>query len=1074
MKKNRNELNNYLSYLAKRIATGLTAVLICTATADAQNKNRPEREAAGTDASQIIAGAEYVKKGVSEKYLPSFVKLSSTTRITAGNIRSFVNQNVRAEVKSDLKLVKQETDELGMEHLRYQQIIKGIPVEQSTYIFHLKNGFVTSFNGEAVKQEMPDSKPSLSVSDVLSIAKRAVPAERYMWEDAYWEKNIKERRKDPNATYFPKAELCWYAKDFNVPGKDPVFRLAYKLDIYAASPSTSKRLYIDAKTGSVLNTIPLESNCSAATVNTVFNGSRSISTDKYTATNFRLKDDCQAATIRIRDWNSATCTNAAIEIENTTNTWTTQDERFGGSVLWAAKNSYNYWKNVRSRNSYDNANGSVEGYINAVFSTTSPACTPYTDNASMSFTGGTLKVGLGSAGTLANSWGPQDIIGHEYTHAVTGSSAALTYQDESGALNESFSDIFGEATEAYILGGPDWLVGADRSSGHIRSMSNPNSKNDPDTYLGTNWYSGTNDNGGVHTNSGVQNFWFYLLVNGGSGTNDNSDAYSVSGIGLSAASAIAARSLTQYLTSSSNYSDARTNSIQAAIDLYGSCSNEVKQTTNAWYAVGVGARFFDATASVTSNYNGRDVSCHNVCDGSATVSVISGILPTYSWSTGASTPSVSNLCPGNYTVTVTNVLGLGCSVTKSVTIQNTPLLTISPAVTSNYNGFGVSCFGGNNGTASANPSGGTTPYSYNWSNGQTTNNATGLSATSYTITVTDVNGCSASGGVLLTQPPQLSSTAAPTSNYNGYNVRCHGGADGTAEAYPSGGVPPYGYSWSNGQTTKIATGLSATTYTVTITDANGCTTGSSVTLNEPPQLSIEAGANKIVYRGYPDSSCAMLTYSGQGGGVPPYSIVWSTSSTATSINVCPIATTTYYVTITDANNCSFTDSVKVCVIDVRCGKNLDKVVLCHQNSGSSNPLTVCTSVPDAKDHFINHPGDQLAACGTVKVCEFPAAKIAFDPGMGETTSDKTYFTSFPNPFNQFATVRFRLPADQQINIRVYDLLGRNISLLFDGTAAAGRTYDIPFDGTSLPAGVYSVIMRTGTSEYYTTKMILNK
>jgi hypothetical protein len=130
-------------------------------------------------------------------------------------------------------------------------------------------------------------------------------------------------------------------------------------------------------------------------------------------------------------------------------------------------------------------------------------------------------------------------------------------------------------------------------------MANPNAYSQPDTYKGTYWKDATttgcavpgqttNDYCGVHTNSGVLNFWYYLLVTGGSGTNDNGFAYNVTGIGLDKAAAIAYRTLTTYLTSSSTYANARTSSLQAAADLYGAGGVEVTQVTNAWNAVGVG------------------------------------------------------------------------------------------------------------------------------------------------------------------------------------------------------------------------------------------------------------------------------------------------------------------------------------------------------------------------------------------------------------------------------------------------------------------------------------------------------
>ena len=188
-----------------------------------------------------------------------------------------------------------------------------------------------------------------------------------------------------------------------------------------------------------------------------------------------------------------------------------------------------------------------------------------------------------------------DIVGHEIAHGVTEYSANLVYSYESGALNESFSDIFGESIENFAQGNNDWLmgdhIGAGGSGGALRSMSNPNAYNQPDTYLGTNWYSGSGDNGGVHYNSGVQNFWFYLLSVGGNGTNDNGDSYSVSAIGMDTAASIAYRNLAVYLNSNSQYDDARAGAIQAAIDLYGAGSAEEIAVTNAWHAVGVGAAY---------------------------------------------------------------------------------------------------------------------------------------------------------------------------------------------------------------------------------------------------------------------------------------------------------------------------------------------------------------------------------------------------------------------------------------------------------------------------------------------------
>jgi Zn-dependent metalloprotease len=899
---------------------------------------------------------------------------------------------------------------------------------------------------------------------------KAIGAKQYKWQSEYWTNEIRKRTGNPNASYLPEGTLCWRSSEDN---RNLI--LSWRFDVWSSSPDKFQRIYVDANTGQALKQLPMESNCSSASVNTVFNGNRTIFTDNYVGSTYRLRDNCQAAIFHVFDWNSATLTANPVEIQNNTNTWTTNQERFGGSVLWLTKEAYNYFNTTFSRNSYDNAGGDVNGYINAKFDCSPPPGCVSDFNASMSFSGGTMKVGSGSG--FADGFCTVDIIGHEFTHAVTGATSQLVYANESGALNESFSDIFGEMNELFTLGSNDWLLGDERASGAIRDMADPNNFNDPDTYQGTFWQFGGGDNGGVHTNSGVQNFWFFLLVNGGSGTNDNSDAYSVSGVGVAVASYIAYVNQITLSDVNSTYQDARDNSIAVATSAYGACSNVTKQVTNAWYAVGVGDPFFDATVAVTSNYNGRHVSCNNACDGSAAVSVISGTLPVYSWNHGPTTASVSGLCPGNYSVTVTNLAGLGCSVTRNVTIQNTPLLVANPAATSNYNGYNVSCNGATDGSAAANAAGGTGPYSYSWNTVpvQTTASATNLGAGSYTVTVTDANGCVAVGNVTITQPPLLTTTAAPITNYNGYNVRCNGGSDGAAEAYPVGGVSPYSYSWNTVpvQTTKIATGLSATTYNVVVTDLNGCTANANTTLTEPPPLTIDAGPNKTVYYGYPDSACATLTATGIGGGVPPYTLSWSTSATTASINVCPITSTVYYVTVTDLNGCTMTDSVRVCVIDVRCGNKLDKVEICHNTGSAKNPTeTLCVALPAAKVHLATH-GCQLAACGTNKVCTFGGggfARITPNSGM----MGDVQLTAFPNPLSDNTTIRFMIPKGQNANLGLYDISGRLVNTLFNGPAKADVVYEQRLDGTSIPAGIYFLTLKLGDGTSYSGKLVITR
>jgi Zn-dependent metalloprotease len=188
-----------------------------------------------------------------------------------------------------------------------------------------------------------------------------------------------------------------------------------------------------------------------------------------------------------------------------------------------------------------------------------------------------------------------DIVGHEYTHAVTEETANLIYQNESGAANESFSDIFGTAIESfpvfdfeafrlhYELGEDAYTPGT--AGDAFRNMADPPAEGQPDHY--SNRYRGTRDNGGVHINSGIQNKAFYLLAQGGT---HPVSRIAVTGIGRAAAEQIFFRALTLKLTSSATFADVRAQTLGAAEDLYGPGSAEALSTARAWDAVGVAGR----------------------------------------------------------------------------------------------------------------------------------------------------------------------------------------------------------------------------------------------------------------------------------------------------------------------------------------------------------------------------------------------------------------------------------------------------------------------------------------------------
>jgi Zn-dependent metalloprotease len=254
---------------------------------------------------------------------------------------------------------------------------------------------------------------------------------------------------------------------------------------------------------------------------------------------------------------------------------------------WGMERTHDFYTQVFNRNSYDGNGGVVKNYMNGVF----PTAFTQNNAAALPFPYFSMVYGLGDGQPFSPFVGI-DVMGHEFTHMVTelNGHGGLNYEDESGALNESFSDIMGTCIEFFAEGtNANWLLGEDcffpSTTNSLRSMSNPKSADmpQPDTYEGDFW-----DLSDPHFCSGVQNKWFYLLVKGGTGTNDKNDSYNVHGIGIEQAQQITYRNLTNYLTPDATFMDSYNGSIKAAKDLYGETSNAYHSVRNAWYAVGIG------------------------------------------------------------------------------------------------------------------------------------------------------------------------------------------------------------------------------------------------------------------------------------------------------------------------------------------------------------------------------------------------------------------------------------------------------------------------------------------------------
>lgn len=487
-----------------------------------------------------------------------------------------------------------EKDELGFETHRFQQTINDIPVEYGMMAVQTRDGKIVGQSGSWILKtpKIAEKKANISEDVALQSALSFVGADSYKWQNKDEEDFVKRETNNADASFAPKGELVYYSDPSDEKLKD--LKLAYKFDIYSEKPLSRQYVFVDAKNGNVLGTDAIihEVN-SPGTATTVYSGSRNITTDSYNGS-YRLRETGRNAGTAVETYNAKKSTNlsGAVDFTDTDNVWNnvnTNKDEYATDAHWGAEMTLDYYYTKYGRKSIDNNNFAIKSYVH------------YSNNLFNAYWDGSRML-YGDGSSTTNGGKPLtaiDVCGHEITHGMTSKTANLVYQREPGALNEGFSDIFGNTIERWARPTKaSWTLGEDFNY-VIRDMSNPNAYRQPDTYKGTYWKDATttgcavpgqttNDYCGVHTNSGVLNFWYYLLVTGGSGTNDNGFAYNVSGIGLDKAGAIAYRTLTTYLTSTSTYANTRTYSLQAATDLYGAGSNEVTQVTNAWNAVGVG------------------------------------------------------------------------------------------------------------------------------------------------------------------------------------------------------------------------------------------------------------------------------------------------------------------------------------------------------------------------------------------------------------------------------------------------------------------------------------------------------
>ena len=326
----------------------------------------------------------------------------------------------------------------------------------------------------------------------------------------------------------------------------------------------------------------------------------------------------------------------------------------------------------------------------------------------------------------------------------------------------------------------------------------------------------------------------------------------------------------------------------------------------------------------------------SICPGN---SVTLGGSPTgpagamYTWSPAASmndsTLSNPTVTPASTSTFYVDVSNGGCYAQGSVTI------TVASPLASIMSFTNVSCFGGNDGSASAVVSGGIAPYTYLWSNGQTDSVATGLSTGTYSVLVNSAAGCPTNFSVSVAEP--ISALVSPIS---ATNVSCFGGSNGSAASTASGGTAGYTFLWSSGQTTSSISGLVAGNYSVTTIDSNGCETVSAVSIAEPNQLSCFITPTHVACFGGSNGSASAAV----AGGTEGYSYLWSNGQTTSFINGLPAGN--YSIAVADTNGCVDTSSVVITEPSTLLSASANQTnVLCNGGSNGSADVLVSGGVP---------------------------------------------------------------------------------------------------------------------------------
>lgn len=420
----------------------------------------------------------------------------------------------------------------------------------------------------------------------------------------------------------------------------------------------------------------------------------------------------------------------------------------------------------------------------------------------------------------------------------------------------------------------------------------------------------------------------------------------------------------------------------------------------------------------------QDVSCFGMTNGTAQVTM-TGLTGPYSFAFdgGAygSSNAALNLTPGQHTVSILN--SIGCDTLVSFVINEPPLLQVGE-----LNRENVSCFGGSDGLITVQASGGYGAYSYSWNTNpvQTSETAIGLTAGSYTVTVSDQNGCTSNLILAVSEPLPLAN------NFTIVQPSCYGFNDGNLQASVSGGTSPYQYNWNTGAITATINGLVSGSYSLTITDSNGCILTQNTFMAQPSPLAMTISPDTAICPGTPVTIETQVN-----GGTGTYSFNWSPQNGNTSqLTVSPLVQTTYTCSVTDANGCAISSASTITMITL-------------------NPSDIYALISDSIICLGEEVTINGAYTGNDQTVLLSWTHCSFCPINQNTTPDSTttYTISAVNQCNQQITAAVEVMV---VNPPVVDL---NPDL---GTYCQGEYFSVSNSGTNDPLWTYTWDFGDGT------------